>query len=148
MKPSFQAEDKSMKYGDIVVYNNQIEKVVKSENDFKFKPCNRGCCSFSLLDTITDNDIREATHDEKLELIEKEFAWGNVFQIHCIGEYQIVEYIDKKDNKTYYHGYINYSDTNHSYSSLDSALIGCVGYKHEGGNGKAAMYFEKMIGLV
>lgn len=22
-----------------------------------------------------------------------------------------------------------------------------VGYKHEGGNGKAAMYFEKMIGL-
>ena len=44
----------------------------------------------------------------------------------------------------YYHGYINYSDTNHSYLSLDSALIG---YKHEGGNGKAAMYFEKMIGL-
>ena len=59
-----------MKYGDIVVYNNQIGTVVKSENDFKFHPCNRGCCSFSLLDTIADNDVREATHDEKLELIE------------------------------------------------------------------------------
>ena len=57
MKPSFQVEDKSMKYGDIVVYNNQIGTVVKSENDFKFKPCNRGCCSFSLLDTITDNNV-------------------------------------------------------------------------------------------
>ena len=52
-----------MKYGDIVVYNNQIGTVVKSENYFKFHPCNRGCCSFSLLNTITDNDIREATHD-------------------------------------------------------------------------------------
>lgn len=136
-----------MKYGDIVVYNNQIGTVVKSENDFKFHPCNSGCCPFSLLNTITDNDIREATHDEKLELIEKEFTWGNVFQIHCIGEYQIVEYIDKKDSKKYYHGYINYRDTNCSYSSLDSALIGCIGYKYEGGNGKAAMYFEKMIGI-
>lgn len=137
-----------MKYGDIVVYNNQIGTVVKSENDFKFHPCNFGYCSFSLLDTITDNGVREATHDEKLELIEKEFAWGNVFQIHCIGEYQIVEYINKKNSKKYYHGYINYSDTNCSYSSLDSALIGCIGYKYEGGNGKAAMYFEKMIGLI
>ena len=136
-----------MKYGDIVVYNNQIGTVVKSENDFKFYPCNSGYCSFSLLDTITDNDVREATHDEKLELIEKEFTWGNVFQIHCIGEYQIVEYIGERDSKKHYHGYINYSDTNHSYSSLDSALIGCIGYKHEGCNGKAAMYFEKMIGM-
>lgn len=135
-----------MKYGDIVVYNNQIGTVVKSGNDFKFHPCKHGYCSFSLVDTITDNDIREATHDEKLELIEKEFIWGNVFQIHCIGEYQIVEYIDKKDSKKY-HGYINYSDTNCSYFSLDSALIGCIGYKYEGGNGKAAMYFEKMVGI-
>ena len=53
----------------------------------------------------------------------------------------------KRDKKTYYHGYIKFSDTNHSYLYLDSALIGCIGYKYEGGNGKAAMYFEKMIGL-
>ena len=30
-----------MKYGDIVVYNNQIGTVVKSENDFKLHPYNR-----------------------------------------------------------------------------------------------------------
>ncbi len=29
-----------MKYGDIVVYKNQIGIVVKYENDFKFHPCN------------------------------------------------------------------------------------------------------------
>lgn len=81
------------------------------------------------------------------DIIEKEFTWGNVIKIHYIGEYQIVEYIDKRDKKTFYHGYINYSDINRSYSSLDSALIGCIGYKREGGNGKAAMYFDKMIGL-
>lgn len=136
-----------MKNGDFVVYKNQIGTVVKSKNDFKFYPCNCGYCSFSLLNTITDNDIREATHDEKLELIEKEFIWGNVTKIHCIGEYQIVEYIGKEDNKICYHGYINYSDTSHSYLSLDSALVGCIDYKYEGGNGKAAMYFGKMIGL-
>ena len=136
-----------MKYGDIVVYKNQIGTVVKSENDFKFHPCNYGSCYFSELNTITDEDVRKATHDEKLELIREEFTWGKVIDIHCIGEYQIVEYIDKRDKKTYYHGYINYIDTNHSYLSLDSALIGCIGYKHEGGNGRAAMYFEKMIGL-
>lgn len=42
---------------------------------------------------------------------------------------------------------INYSDMNHSYLSLDSALIGCIGYKREGENGKATIYFEGMIGL-
>ena len=26
-------------------------------------------------------------------------------------------------------------------------MIGCIGYKYEGANGKAAMYFEKMIDL-
>lgn len=36
---------------------------------------------------------------------------------------KIVEYVRKKDNKTYYQGYINYMDTNHSFLSFDSALI-------------------------
>ena len=49
-----------MKYGDIVVYKNQIGTVVKSENDFKFHPCNYGSCYFSELDTITDADVRKA----------------------------------------------------------------------------------------
>ena len=55
--------------------------------------------------------------------------------------------VEDKDQKIHYHGYINYKDTNTSYYSLDSALVGCIGRKYEGGNGKAAMYFCKMIGM-
>ena len=117
-------------------------KCYKVNKDYK-------CQDIKGLIEDCDNDVYEAAklYVEEAFKIEKEFTWGKVIDIHCIGEYQIVEYIDKRDKKTYYHGYINYSDTNHSYLSLDSALIGCIGYKHEGGNGKAAMYFEKMIGL-
>ena len=136
-----------MKYGDIVVYKNEIGKVVTDEGLFKFKPCNSGCCYYSNLDTITEDDVREATHEEKIKLITDEYSWGKVTKVHCIGEYQIIEYESKTAPKHLWHTYINYADTNNSYMSLDSPLIGCIGRKYEGVNGKAAMYFEKMIGL-
>ena len=136
-----------MKYGDIVVYKNKIGTVVTSKDEFKFLPCNKGCCYFDTLDTITDDIVREATHEEKLDLIKNEYVWGPILNIYCIGEYQIVEYIDKKSNKVLYHGYINYRDTNTGYCSLDTALIGCIGIKYEGSNGKAAMYFSRMVGI-
>jgi len=141
--------ENDMKYGDIVVYDNEIGKVVTAidENDFRFLPCNRGICSFSSLDMITEETIRETTHEEKIGLITKEYTWGEVIKVHCIGEYQIVEAIRERGGETHFHGYINYRDTNTSYSSLDSALVGCIGIKYEGGNGKAAMYFNKMIGI-
>ncbi len=135
-----------MKYGDIVVYGGEIGEIVTSDGLYKFKPRHTGMCSYSTLDTITENDVREATHNEKLEFIESQFTRGYVVKIHCIGEYQIVEWIDK-DNKTYWHVYINYISTNTAYYSLDEALVGAVGYKYEGGNGRAAMYFSRMIGI-
>lgn len=137
-----------MKSGDIVVYKGEVGTVVTDYDNreiMRFLPCNYGTYSTSRLNAITEEDVREATHDEKLDLIRREYHWGEVIKIHCVGEYQIVE--ATKDNKTHWHGYINYKDTNTSYSSLDSALVGCIGRKHEGGNGKAAMYFCKMIGM-
>ena len=139
-----------MKYGDIVVYNGVIGKVVTDYDNkdiFKFLPCNYGRYYSSELDTITEENTRKATHEEKIELITKEYTWGDVVNVHCIGEYQIVEAIGKRDKETQWHGYINYRDTNTSYSSLDSALVGCIGIKYEGGNGRASMYFCKMIGM-
>ena len=139
-----------MKYGDIVVYNGVIGKVVTDYDNkeiFKFLPCNYGSYYSSDLETIADNDVREATHEEKIELISKEYTWGDVVKVHCIGEYQIVEAIGKRDGKVQWHGYINYRDTNTGYSSLDSALVGCIGIKYEGGNGKAAMYFCRMVDM-
>lgn len=137
-----------MKSGDIVIYRGEVGTVVTDYDNrevMRFLPCNYGTYSTSRLKAITEDDVREATHDEKLDLIEREYHWGEVAKIHCVGEYQIVEAI--KDQKMHYHGYINYKDTNTSYYSLDSALVGCIGRKHEGGNGKAAMYFCKMIGM-
>lgn len=138
-----------MKYGDIVVYNNEIGKVVTDSetNTFRFLPCGHGSCYFSTLDIITEENTRKATHEEKIELITKEYTWGDVVNVHCIGEYQIVEAIGKRDRKVQWHGYIDYCDTNRGYYSLDSALVGCIGIKYEGANGKAAMYFEKMVGI-
>ena len=89
-----------MKYGDIVVYNGVIGKVVTdydNKENFKFLPCNYGSYYSSDLETITDDDVREATHEEKIELISKEYTWGDVVKVHCIGEYQIVESIGMRD---------------------------------------------------
>ena len=137
-----------MKNGDIVIYKDEVGTVVTDYNNreiMRFLPCNYGTYSTSRLEVITENNVREATHEEKLYLIRREYHWGRVVKIHCVGEYQIVE--ATKDHKIHYQGYINYKDTNTSYYSLDSALVGCIGRKHEGGNGKAAMYFYKMIGI-
>lgn len=137
-----------MKSGDIVIYQNRIGTVVtdfENHEIYRFLPCNYGTYSTSRLNVITEDDVREATHEEKLYFIRREYPWGEVIKIHCIGEYQIVE--ARKDNETHWHGYIKYKDTNTAYSSLDEALVGCIGYKFEGGNGKAAMYFTRMIGM-
>lgn len=138
-----------MQSGDIVIYKDEVGTVVTDYDNRKvlrFLPCNYGMYSTSILKAITENDVREATHEEKLALIRREYHYGKVVKIHCVGEYQIVEAI-KGDGKIHYHGYISYKDTNASYSSLDSALVGCIGRKYEGENGKAAMYFYKMIGI-
>ena len=137
-----------MKNGDIVIYKDEIGTVVTdfdNKNILRFLPCNYGAYSTSRLKVINENDVREATHEEKLDLIKKEYHWGRVLKIHCVGEYQIVE--ATKDEKVHSHGYINYKDTNISYCSLDSALVGCIGYKYEGSNGKAAFYYNKMVGI-
>lgn len=137
-----------MKSGDIVVYKNKIGSVVtdfEKRTIYRFLPCNYGTYFTSKLDVITEDNVRDATHEEKLDFIRREYPWGRIIKIHCVGEYQIVEAI--KDNETHWHGYIKYKDTNTEYLSLDEALIGCIGYKFEGGNGKAAMYFTRMIGI-
>ena len=73
------------------------------------------------------------------------FPWGATTNIHAIGEYEIVEYRDLAGNACF-HPYISGEDTNHSYNSLDAAIVGAIGLKHDGLNSQAASYFMKMIG--
>jgi len=81
--------------------------------------------------------------------------WGPIKAIHDIGDYQIVEYhVDasgfaqpsawSEHGQVRYMPYINCKSTRTSYRSLDSALVGAVGEKREGPNGRAAMYFDRM----
>ena len=100
--------------------------------------------------------MREETTDlEKLKTGVK-FTWGELIQIHHIGEYDIVEYYNlKRDgvrvtnsidyDSISFHGYLNGISTSHSYLSLDAALVGLVARKHDGHNSHAGYYFMKMI---
>lgn len=82
------------------------------------------------------------------------FVWGPISWIHEIGPYMIVEYRqdrstfigrDQNDHgRTLFHPYLNGKDTSTSYESLSSALVGVIGYEREGGNGRAACYFDLM----
>ena len=63
-----------MKSGDIVIYKNEVGTVVTDYDNrevMRFLPCNYGIYSTSRLKAITEDDIREATHEEKLDLDRK-----------------------------------------------------------------------------
>ena len=92
-----------MKYGDIVRYGNRIGKVVtdRETNTFRFLPCGHGSCYFSALDIVTENDVIEATHEEKVKLITEEYTWGEVVKVHCIGEYQMSSKLLESETEKY-----------------------------------------------
>jgi len=73
------------------------------------------------------------------------FTWGELVKIHEIGEYAVVEAIDKEDKLPCFHSYVAGRSCSHAYPTLDAALAGCIAYKHEGLNHRADGYFIKMI---
>ena len=85
------------------------------------------------------------------------FTWGQVVNIHAIGEYSIVEYqpwktdgcrlkIGDVDFENYlFHGYIDGKCTSRSWESLDAALVGLIAYKRDGPNTQAGEFFMKMV---
>lgn len=88
------------------------------------------------------------------------FTWGTVQQIYEIGPYAVVESIDwQMDGKSFkigkwsddgphsFHGYVDGRTMGQSFSSLDSAIVGCIAYKHDGPNTQAGYFFCKMIGI-
>jgi hypothetical protein len=114
-----------MKYGDIIKLNGILGKVVTGDKKFYFHPINYGNYYCSDLEEITDDTIEQTTNEEKIKFIEDTYVWGSVVKTHCIGEYQIIEYLDR-NNEVSYNPYINFEDNGCSYSSLDAALIGVI----------------------
>ena len=93
----------------------------------------------------------------KNEMI-KSCAWlGEFVEFHTLGEYSIVEYKPTKydgispaipkqyDTESLFHPFINGTDTNTSYETLEKAIIGAIAYKYDGGNTRADEYFFKSI---
>ena len=140
-----------MKYGDIVKFKGELGEVVVENDKFYFHPVNYGCYSCSNLTEIIDSDLDPITEGEKVCFLELEFSWGSVVKTHCIGDYQILEHRNKflyKD-KTSFHAYINFKDTNCSYSSLDEALIGAIAQNNLEVNEAryATRFILKMLGM-
>jgi len=91
------------------------------------------------------------------------YFWGKVEEVHRIGDYGVIQYVcnhGKEDGNVYFHPVLwtgqykehhgnqwYWEDTNMSYPSLESALVGVIAYKYDGLNSQAASYFCKMIGL-
>ena len=89
--------------------------------------------------------MQKATHEEKIEYLKAVFVWGNVINVHCIGEYQIIE--AEYYGSVEYYGYIDYNDIHVICKSLDEALLGIIGIKYDGIGTTAPHYFAKMIGM-
>ena len=81
------------------------------------------------------------------------YVWGQVVNVHRVGEYAIIEYVNVENTspdfgKHFFHPAIwtdRFAET--SYLSLDETLVGVIAYKHDGDNSHAAYYFFKMVGI-
>jgi hypothetical protein len=81
------------------------------------------------------------------------FCWGRVVAVHRIGEYEIIEYLDRlRDGCTI----LKTVGTEHlfhvnshgcSCTSLDEALVSCIAYKYDGISSQAVRLFCKGIGM-
>lgn len=115
-----------MEYGQIVKFNGVLGRAVKEDDKFYFLPALKtGNYSYSQLDRITDETIEPITLGSKVLCIEQEFNWGPILKTHVIGEYQIIEYMDK-DDTIRFHPYLNFKSSHAAYTSLDTALIGII----------------------
>lgn len=130
---------------NIAKYKGQIGEILKDENNFRFLPVSQRSYRMSELDTVTMSEVDEASEEDKITFLKETFVWGKILKVHTIGEYQIIEYINRLDNERKFAGYIDYDDVCRSYSSLDAALAGVIAIKYEGLNGKADSYFMTIL---
>lgn len=91
----------------------------------------------------------------KKSLLSKKYTWGELVNIHEIGNYLIVEYKNEErgqhgqiisgtyDGTNSFHPYINGRDTNCSFSSLDMALIHAVSCN--AGHSRASEFIINML---
>lgn len=78
------------------------------------------------------------------------FTWGEIIEVHTIGNVLVIEYVDM-DKVVQFHSYsFNdergiYIDTCDSFNSLDEAIINSIAYAH--GNDRATEFIVKMLDM-
>lgn len=90
----------------------------------------------------------------KESLKSEKYTWGKLAEVYEIANYLIVAYYPTKyengscldgqyEEKLSFHPYINGRDTNHSFGSLDNALIHCVSCNN--GHSRASEFIINML---
>jgi hypothetical protein len=74
------------------------------------------------------------------------FTWGTVVQIHEVGPYAVVEYIDSHGTLLF-HSYADGKDLSQSTDTIEGALAHAIAVKWDGINTQAGRYFVRMIGV-
>ena len=85
------------------------------------------------------------------------FTWGEIIGFYELGCYTIASYhpwkyegvqvfVGNPSDEIEYHAWIDGKDTSRGYSSLESAIVGTIAYKHDGNNSQAGEFFMRMIG--
>ena len=90
-------------------------------------------------------------------LLSKPYTWGKLVEIHEIGNYLIVEYKETKlshgdfgsrldgkyEDESSFHPYVNGSDTNSGFDTLDRAIIHAVACN--AGHSRASEHIINML---
>jgi hypothetical protein len=114
-----------------------------------FLPAEQRCYDETELDKLSDLEYIEATIEDCISYLEQDFSWGEVLNIHTIGEYQIVEYsqFNEDENKTeiWFEAYRNYERSHYTADTLEKAITGAICCKYDGVNSQANKFLWKMI---
>lgn len=79
---------------------------------------------------------------------------GPIVQAHTIGDFQIIEFMardfSREGHVTDDHRFscfVNEESTNHSYPTLDEAILGCLEFKYQGLNSQFSYFASRMLGI-
>lgn len=135
-----------MKERDIVKYKGALGRVIIGQYDKKgeylFYPAGNRSYWERALATITEDDVTEATLEEKIVYLKMGFHWGTVKSVEIInkGEYVVFE-----SDESMFHSYLNFEDICKGSRTLDGAIINLLAHKYDGCNSHAGYLIERML---
>ena len=132
----------------ILWYKNQLGKAIHCYGDeehiLRFYPVQHGSYYHEDLEIIDSKFIKNATFEDKIQFIEKELPWGRIVKTHCIGDIQIIEWHNDKNNVDGFSIYVDFESKSMGSDNLDDALISAIALKYNADG--AIPWILKMLG--